>query len=365
MRHGKGDEKALRRAYLVVLIFPLLAVVRMWAEGGPTDLFGRMVYPMVVVTHGGMLLGFVTRRLSLPAVGRGTFISITAILVGRVATWEADPLSRPDDLGLVVVALAWIGVVYALAFVAFGTRQGALTSVVGYVIVYLWAVLSASGGMMAGRDTRQVAGMAGAHAAFIAVVWVLARNIEQLAVARARVDLLALEATTDSLTGIANRRRLDDELQRLVARSRRHGEPLSAVLVDLDDFKNINDGFGHEVGDQVLVATVAKMLATTRDDDLLGRWGGEEFLLLAAHTDREAALGLAERCRSAIAQMLVGDEEVTVTASFGVATLRPHDDARALMRRADLALYTAKSDGRNRVVTAPSATGPMAVTLTR
>ena len=359
MSNGKVDDSALRRLYLVVLAFPLLAVAKMWSLEGPIDAFTRVLYPLVVLTHGGLLLGFLSRRLSLRAVGYGTFIAITAILVGRVATWEMDLHSRPDDLGLVIVSLGWFGVAFALAFVVFGTRRGALISVVGYLLVYLWAGLSAAVGMLAGGDYKELAGMAGAHGALIAVVWVLARNTEQLAAMRARMDLLALEATTDPLTGIANRRRLDDELQRLVARSRRHSEPFSAVLMDVDNFKDINDTFGHDVGDQVLVRTAHQMGTATRDADLLGRWGGEEFLLLAPHTDNQAALALAERCRRAIRQTAVDGNGVPVTASFGVATLRPDDDARALMRRVDLAMYTAKSEGRDRVVAVPDVAAPV------
>jgi len=180
------------------------------------------------------------------------------------------------------------------------------------------------------------------------LTWALASRLERLVAERARAEMFADVATRDPLTGIANRRLLDDELERIIAQARRYGLPLSVVLMDLDRFKAVNDEHGHDTGDRALVETVERVEASVRDADLLGRWGGEEFLLLAPQTDREAACALAERCRAAIGQdpMEVGE----VTASFGVATLGAADDARDLFRRADLALYAAKQEGRDRVV---------------
>ena len=363
MRNGKVDDIALRRAYVVVLVVPLMAVALMWAVRGPIDAFTHVLYPAVVVTYGALLAGFMSRLFSLRVLGSGVFLATTSVLVARVAAWEIVVQSRPEDAGLLVVVLAWFSVCFALAFVAYGTRRGAVISLVSYSVLYLWTALSMSGGMLAGGNHQTVVGMAGAHAALIAVVWVLARNIEHLSAAHDRVDLLALEATTDPLTGIANRRRLDDELQRLIAQSHRHGRPLSAILIDLDHFKDINDRFGHAVGDEVLVQTVDRLHTATRNADLLGRWGGEEFLLLASDTDNRAALAIAERCRRAISRGAGGVYDLSVTASLGVATLQPHDDARALMRRADLAMYNAKSDGRDRVVANTGFTGPPACTV--
>ncbi len=226
-----------------------------------------------------------------------------------------------------------------------------MISLVGLVLVELGAAWSAVDGMLAGEGALAVVVLLGTgHVALVGVLWVLARDVDQLAAARTRTEVLEELATTDPLTGVANRRRLDDELERLVSRSRRYHLPLSVVLVDLDEFKAVNDTHGHDVGDQVLVATVDRLREAVRDADVLGRWGGEEFLLLAPVTDLTAACALAERCRELVASARVGPHGLAVTASFGVAMLGADDDARALMRRADLALYTAKSEGRDRVV---------------
>lgn len=355
MPSAEADTRALRWVYIVVLAIPLVLALTVWVVTGANEPFQRIVLPSVVVVHGILIAGLLTRRTPLRLAGPVAVLSPTVILVARFMVWEFQPASRPEDVGLVVGVLGWFGVLFTLAFLVFGTRRGAAVSLAGYAIVILGAGWSARWGMLADSGSIQVVALlAGGHAALIAAVWLLARNVEQLAAARTRADLLQLQATTDPLTGIANRRRLDEELQRLVAQARRHDQPFSVILVDLDNFKAVNDSLGHDVGDEVLVATVERLQSAVRASDLQGRWGGEEFLLLAAQTDHPAACALAERCRQAIRESPLYGDTVRMTASFGVATLGPGDDVRLLLRRADLALYTAKSEGRDRVVGMPT-----------
>ena len=349
---NQEDDRAARRIYLVVLVGVLLAVAVLWVGVGATDGFRRVVFPMVVVVHVVLAIGVVTRRVPLAVVGIWLVGSMAALLLGRLATWEFELVARPEALGgSVTTVLGWFGIVFALAFLVFGTRRGVIVSLAGFALLYLATGVSLAWGMLAEADSLELVAFAPVgHAVLITVVWVLARNVEQLAAARSRAELLEVQATTDVVTGVANRRRLDDELQRLIAQASRYGQSLSVVLLDLDCFKEVNDTHGHDIGDRVLVEVADRLTAAVRDADLVGRWGGEEFLLLAPHTDHPAACALAERCREAISRSSMQAGDVTVTASFGVATLGPDDDARSLMRRADLALYTAKSEGRDRVV---------------
>jgi diguanylate cyclase (GGDEF)-like protein len=158
-----------------------------------------------------------------------------------------------------------------------------------------------------------------------------------------------LRAATDALTGLPNARAVKDVLNRLVAQASRMVWPLSAVLFDLDHFKQINDTFGHPKGDEVLAAVGATLLSVMRESDFCGRYGGEEFVMLLPATDLEAGAQVAERVRAAIADIQVIDDP-SVTASFGVATFPDHAaDAARLVRSADRALYQAKAKGRNRV----------------
>lgn len=168
----------------------------------------------------------------------------------------------------------------------------------------------------------------------------------------AEVRLLSL---TDPLTGISNRRHVVERLDAEVARARRQDTPLTVVMIDLDNFKKINDRWGHAVGDRVLQDAAVLLQRTIRQQDALGRYGGEEFLLLLADTPIEGAVRLVERCREQLQTILVRVDDqglpVRVSGSFGVACTTEVADFTSdlLLNLADAALYRAKAHGRNRV----------------
>ncbi len=178
----------------------------------------------------------------------------------------------------------------------------------------------------------------------------------QAALAQANLKLQQREAQvlvlslTDVLTGVGNRRRLEEALPLEVNRVERNGTGLCALMADLDYFKRINDGFGHEAGDKVLAAFGDLLLRQTRPTDIVARYGGEEFVILLPHTRLDYALVAAERIRAALAAAHIEPLPDGVTASFGVAELAVGEKGDALLRRIDAALYSAKQSGRNRVV---------------
>lgn len=157
------------------------------------------------------------------------------------------------------------------------------------------------------------------------------------------------QSITDGLTGAFNRRHMDANLGEVIERYRRTSAPVTAMMIDIDHFKRINDRHGHEAGDKALTGLVAIVRARSRRLDMLFRQGGEEFLLLLPDTRLAEALIVAENLRKVIArETLVPDERVTV--SIGVAELRADDSASTWMKRVDDALYHAKKGGRDRVV---------------
>ena len=169
-------------------------------------------------------------------------------------------------------------------------------------------------------------------------------------VERAYYDEIYRAMTVDGLTGAYNKRYLMEALGREVARSGRYGRDLSLVLFDIDRFKEINDGHGHLGGDAILSAVCHAIAREIREEDVLARFGGDEFAVLLPETDLEHARLVAEKLRSivATAELVVGDARVPVTVSLGVASLVPGtDDAEELVRRADERLYEAKRAGRN------------------
>ena len=182
--------------------------------------------------------------------------------------------------------------------------------------------------------TRQVAGQHALEAARTAA--------EQAA----RVAIAAAE--TDPLTGVANRRKIAGLLDQSITAALTTGRPLSVAMVDLDHFKAINDRFGHLVGDEVLVRVARLVEGSLRGADVVGRIGGEEFVILLPLADGDQAAAVAERVRLTIAAGTPADHpDLSVTASVGVATLAPGENAAALLHRADCALYAAKESGRN------------------
>ena len=168
---------------------------------------------------------------------------------------------------------------------------------------------------------------------------------------------VASQATTDGLTGLANRRTLDEELVLEWRRADRVGESLAFILLDLDDFKQVNDTHGHPAGDAVLRAVGQVLLGGVRQVDLAGRYGGEEFALILPETDLPGAINLAERLRVALETTPVGlanGKTLQVTASFGVALKDELASADELVAVADEALYAAKRAGKNRVMPDPA-----------
>jgi len=177
----------------------------------------------------------------------------------------------------------------------------------------------------------------------------LAQTNRELDVKNQALEVLSL---TDRLTGLCNRRRLDQVLGAEWRRAKRYDTPFSVIMIDLDNFKNVNDRYGHGKGDEVLVRVADILIVMTRETDHVGRWGGEEFLLICPETELAEALSLAESLRREIAETVfpsVGD----LTASFGLTVYEGDVKPRLLVERADNALYRAKELGRNRVAVAP------------
>lgn len=158
-------------------------------------------------------------------------------------------------------------------------------------------------------------------------------------------------ASTDALTGLLNRRRMTESIDKEYAHCKRVFRPLSLIICDIDRFKSINDRYGHDVGDTVLKG-VGKVFRSLRDYDSVARWGGEEFIVLLPDTDHTIAMKVAERLRVGVAEsnIAVDDAPIPVTMTFGVAQINPGETWQSALVRADQALYSGKEGGRNRVV---------------
>ncbi len=193
-----------------------------------------------------------------------------------------------------------------------------------------------------GIDHRLVWKILAAAAVILLAIFFWVRKLHALNKELERLSI------TDRLTGLFNRMKLDEALASESLRAQRTGQLFSIILIDVDHFKQVNDMHGHQTGDRVLIELAQLLQANTREIDIVGRWGGEEFLVICPHTDSAGACRLAENLRQKMQTCHFTVVE-NKTASFGVATFRPEDQSKDIVARADTALYAAKAGGRNRV----------------
>jgi diguanylate cyclase (GGDEF)-like protein len=280
--------------------------------------------------------------------------AVAAVLrTGRRRPAE-PPLDQDEELNRVLDELAAL---YAFALAisqgnleydldARGSLAGALKSLHAALRHLTWQ----SQRVAAGDFTQRVDFMGEFSEAFNSMVVALETSRTEIEERNERLleQAFRLEelATTDSLTGVFNRRKFNELVQAEMERSRRYGTPLSFLILDIDHFKRVNDTLGHEAGDQVLVALAGLLRAALRAVDSQARWGGEELVVLLPEIKVAGATGLAGRLRDSVhGAGLAGG----VTVSFGVAQWRPDETADELFARADKALYRAKDLGRDRI----------------
>lgn len=341
-----------RRIYLTCLLLGMPVLVAMWLVHRDTDPFIAIAYPLYALSQAYVTVGLLSRRLSVQNAER-------VVLVGTVITYLsalAFGLFTSDNLAelreqTTVSSLLTINLMTMLAYVAFETRQALRVSVgifAAYVgIVAIRLVPEAFAGRLGGEAVDYLSLMVFLGTS-VGLLHVMAQVKEQAAEARSTAAAMSALANTDALTGIANRRQLLETLEAQVSQEPAEDSPLAVILLDIDFFKQVNDTYGHDAGDVVLQQVAATLTGAVRINDFVGRWGGEEFLIIAPHTTAEEAAKLAERCRVTLSATTF-DGVDQVTASLGVATHRPGDTGWLLLRRADEALYLAKATGRDRV----------------
>jgi diguanylate cyclase (GGDEF)-like protein len=339
------------RVYLLGMAVGVPAIVGMWFAEGDDDPFVRYVYPGLaayLVTVAWVLL---RRPAAVRAVERRTFTLVSALWLGRLAVVL---LAGDPDVGwehLTPWTFMALPLMVVLGYVVFDTRtalrRGSLLPVVSGA-VSVFALLPAAlrtgewGNLveLSRYETYLVVTMVFVHA--------LALGKDQVAAAQLEAERMRAMAHHDALTGLPNRRRVQEVLVRQVAAAERSGVPLSVVCFDLDHFKAVNDTRGHAAGDLVLQEVAETVQQAARPRDVVGRWGGEEFVVVVPGADQEAATTLADRLRAAIAAHRFPDG-VRLTASFGVAEHEPGTGVDALLARADELLYAAKASGRDTV----------------
>lgn len=345
-----------RLIYLVVLAALAPLTLAVWAARQDVDVFVRFTYPCLAGYLAWTAVQLWLRPDRIRELERRSFLVIAILALGggtaRLYTigdldeaWQAMAVFSGPVLLLCVV----------LAQLVFDTRRALRVGV---------GLLLASLGLGLIRILPQV-GSDGANSIFVSFLWyhavqgvtlfflyIVARIKDDLRSAEFEAERMRAMAHEDALTGLANRRELQLELERQQELSERSGRPFAVILCDVDRFKDLNDAHGHAFGDAVLAELGALLRTAVRTGDVAGRWGGEEFLIIAPAADLTVGVALAERLRERIAAHAFGGT-VHVTASLGVAAWQASASTTRLLREADAYLYAAKDAGRDAVRAAP------------
>ena len=283
--------------------------------------------------------------------GSATVVERTALLVVAVAVLfrlVVAPLTAPEAILQNLQDTYWLIVLLSIVtFLVFEYRRSVLASAALYglgVSVPWWLLARSDLIASVGNRLLQVQLLAGM---VLIAMYSLAWYREHFTLEQQRLRITEKLAHSDALTGLPNRHALYPHLAEQIAAAQQ-GQTACVLLIDLDHFKMINDRHGHLTGDAVLVEVAQHLQRLLPDTGMVGRWGGEEFLVVLPHTPLPAAVSLAEQlCRHLAGQRFA--EDVPVTISIGVSECRPGDSAAGCLTRADWALYQAKHAGRNRV----------------
>lgn len=349
-------ERRRRRVYSVALVLIIGVVAVGWFVHSPDDTYRLWSAPIMMVVLAVLAALLWRRRIALARLEPFLLIALASQPLSR-QVWLFHFAGPPDEQWLRMLGNNYWAVSALLVFVCtiMERRRGSLA---GAAIVVACAIVAAIGlgaGILRGTVTIDILLYVLGGLLFMTLFLVLMSGAtvmrDQWQGAMARAEQYSQWAMTDRLTGLANRRAVDESLEQNCATAKRYGRTFSVILGDLDEFKNINDSAGHATGDAVLIAVAETLRGVVRETDILARWGGEEFAVIIPGTDLDGAGHLAERCREVIERADLAGYRVTMT--FGVAQYASGDDIRSLMARADANLYRGKAANRNRVETHP------------
>ncbi len=343
-------ESVKRKVYLASLAISAPSLPLIWLALRNEDPFINFVFPPMALLCTAIAAVLWLDVAPVRKIERVTFTAVSVFAFLHLI----HGLSTSDNLAELrttaeVTTFPTLIVLYVIAYLIFDTSDGLRASLLLYGASFALVLAGAAGGGLDGLGGSQISWIAQTYAfmgAVIALLYATAFAKSQLSRERALAEAMSRLALTDQLTGVSNRRKLYMALQREAENVLRHDHPLSMILFDLDHFKLINDSHGHDRGDDILREVASTASPLLRKTDHFGRWGGEEFILLAPETTLEQASNLAERLRRAVADI---SHENEVTASFGIAEYGSSDTPESFIKRADEALYNAKAAGRNRV----------------
>ena len=353
----KGLERVQFWTYFVTLTGISLSLIF-------TTLWDISQYPIFKHGHfiyggAGVLLGvcaYIHWRLGYVSNNLMQFAYLMGILLyGYQLNSALTSLGREDFVSGLHMSdtVIWIPLLYLISFTLFHGRQAIRYAVAIFILIETLCIFHAVVTIPTGTHFlvyTVLFDIVIVSVISIALLSFLERAVIELGKAQAYADTQTRLAQSDALTGLSNHRFMQEVLHKEIQKAARYGSSLSVIMLDVDNFKLVNDTHGHLIGDEVLREVAKRIEVLLRASDFAGRWGGEEFIVLVPDTRHEDAIRLAERIKDALADEhfeTVGN----VTASFGVSSFKEGDSVSSLVDRADKALYQAKHSGKNQVQT--------------
>lgn len=328
-----------RRGLFAVLGVVLLIVPLLWMTSDKA--YERTVYPFYWVLAIGLTALMLGKRITTNNAER-------ALTLGALAVLGLEWILVTGEASEIGAAEAFLGMRSVMAvtgglFLSFGPRGGMRASA---AMLVGWTVIGAirAGGVPI--DAEATGSAVAFSAAIIALFWAATAAYEVFEDGERQAKETAALAYVDELTRLPNRRAVKRHLGALVSAAQRSPDPVGCVLIlDLDHFKRLNDTFGHDAGDHALVDSAVRFAATLRGEDVIGRWGGEEFIVVLPGAPRAVGCRVAERLRQAVKDVT---DPSPLTVSIGVTEVHGVTTAEAVLEAADAALYDAKAGGRDR-----------------
>lgn len=349
-----------QRTYMVILLVGLAGASTAWlsnALAGTLLPFTRNVFLTVIIFATLQLWLLRNKRVPIRLIEDSLYLFTSVVMLSTLVYTVYLDLPAPAAHVSLFSLCLWFPFIYIFIFLAYDSRDALLRSGILYLLalgVSLPRALALPGfeGPFEGLNFLGQSYIS--TAAIIAVLFFLTKMKDQLLEIQGVAEQMETLARTDVLTGISNRRQIEELLEQEIERAMRYDVPLTLISFDLDDFKRLNDTFGHDIGDAVLVELARLIEPHLRASDRFGRWGGEEFMIVTTETPLESSQQLAVRLRAVIESHDFGLSQL-LSASFGVTAHRPGDNSRTLIKRADVALYRAKEQGKNCVEVEPAA----------
>ncbi len=363
-----------RKIYTIYLALGAIAIALILVlpaadlEPGAQQILNYVI-PTWIVIAAAAIVAMHRRLRSVVLVERMLYFAAYPLYVGTGTALMVTGDDPARQLEYFHATAQWIPVAYIWAYLAFGTRRGLLASgtlLATFVItIDLAAAYGPHGEALAGALPATIVFLT-TSTVLILALFVMWTFVERQTRGRAAAETLARYATEDSLTGLPNRRALDERLEHDLAVAQRNRQVLAAYFIDLDDLKSVNDTYGHQGGDELIKRFAERLWSSVRAADLVARISGDEFVVAGFVRGPDDAAALAHKLLAATDEpfTIAGDHAVKISASIGVS-LFPNDtlDAADLLRQADVAMYAAKLSGKNRWRMASTSGGDLPATL--